>query len=309
MSEQREQNTQLEQLYRELFDTVLSSINGKIEKERIERIIAALADAFQKELYNELLIYSYTISKDNYIYGHITNNVILSVAFAKSLGLSREDILDVGLCAFGHDLGMVEYIELIKKPTQLTPEENSSIHDHPQKSAEMFKPYFSDRIINGILDMHECVNGQGYPKGKTGAEISFLAKVISICDIFEALTHPRNFRAEFNPYTAIKMVINKKEVMFEKKVVKKFVEFMSIYPVGTLVRVNTGETGMVVGSNPQYPTRSIVRILLNAQKEVKHDGKVIDLLNDPMLYISGPVEAKEEKEILSFLKPRGHIQV
>ena len=145
--------------------------------------------------------------------------------------------------------------------------------------------------------MHECVNGKGYPNGKNSAEISFLVKVVSICDIFEALTHARNFRSEFSPYTAIKMIIKKKDMMFEKKVVKKFVEFMSIYPVGSLVHINTGETGMVVASNPQYPTRSVVHILRDSKQGVNSSGKVINLLNDPMLYISGAVEVQEGKKV------------
>ena len=295
-------NDNLEQTYHGLVDLVRVSINEKIDKGRIEGAIATLVDVFQKELYNELLLYFYSNMKDNYICAHIANNVVLSVAFAASLGLSKQDMVDIGLCAFGHDFGMIEYLDLFQKPTQLTPQENRSIHRHPEKSAEIFKPYFPDRIISGILDMHECVNGQGYPKGKTGAEISFLAKVVSICDIYEALTHPRNFRTEFGPYTAIKMIIKKKDIVFEKKVVKKFVEFMSIYPVGSLVHINTGETGMVIGSNPQYPTRSIIRILLNAQKEKNPTGKVINLLNDSMVYISGPVDSKEEREVLAVMR-------
>ena len=80
---------------------------------------------------------------------------------------------------------------------------------------------------------------------------------------------------------------------------------MSIYPVGNLVYLNTGETGMVVASNPGYPTRSVIRILLNPKREVDHSGKTVDLARDQVLYINGPVEEKEEKEILGFLKPRG----
>jgi HD-GYP domain-containing protein (c-di-GMP phosphodiesterase class II) len=287
----------LEKLYQELTDTVRSSMDEKIDKERIERSVAAVMDAFEKDLYNDLLLYFYASSKDNYIYAHIANNVVLSIAFATSIGLSKQEIQDTALCALGHDFGMKNYLDFFQKSTTLTAQETQSIHDHPQKSAEIFRPYFSQRVLDGILDMHECVNGQGYPKGKTGAEISILAKIVSLCDVFEALTHPRAFRGEFSPYAALKMLIMKKDIIFEKKIIKKFVEFMSIYPVGSLVHINTGEIGIVIAANPQFPTRSILRVLMNAEKEAQQEGRVINLLNDHLVYINGPVDPKVEKEL------------
>jgi HD-GYP domain-containing protein (c-di-GMP phosphodiesterase class II) len=296
---------ELDDIYQVLMDTVRYSINTKIDKGKIDVILGRVADAFAKDPYNELLLHFYTVSNDNYIYGHIANNVVLAVGYATNLGLNRQDINDIAWCAFAHDFSMTEYQELFQKSSQLTPQELLSIQGHTQKSYDIFKPYLSENILNAILDIHECANGQGYPKGKTSSQISFLAKIVSICDIFEALTHPRSFRTEFSPYAAIKMIIKKKDVIFEKNVVKKFVEFMSIYPIGSFVHINTGEVAMVIASNPQFPTRSILRVLINAQKEVQSNGRVINLLNDPMLYISGVVSSKEEKEINNALSIRG----
>jgi len=300
-----EDKPHLDNIYRELLGLVRICVHDKIEFERISKIVDAIIGVFEKNTYSTLLLHIYTKSDHNYIYSHIANNVILSIAFAKSLGLSKEDIKEVGLCAYCHDFGMVPYLELVQKPEPLTSQEKQTIYYHPEKSVEIFKPYLSEKVAAGILDIHEYANGKGYPRGKTAADISFLAKVVSICDVFEALTHPRNFRGEFSPYEAMKMIIQKRDVIFDKRVVKKFVEFMSIYPVGNLVYLNTGETGMVVASNPGYPTRSVIRILLNPKREVDHSGKTVDLARDQVLYINGPVEEKEEKEILGFLKPRG----
>lgn len=304
-----EQDVLLEKLYRDLIDLVRICASGGINQDRIQRAVKAICEIFAKDPYNGLLLYFYNNSKENYIYGHIANNLILAVGFATSLKLSEQDIFDIGLCAFGHDFGMLEFFDLFQKNSQLSAQENQSIHHHPEKSAMLFKPHFPSRVIDAILDMHETIDGKGYPKGKTDGEISFLAKVVAICDIFEALTHVRSFRPEFSPYAAIKLIIKKKDIMFDRKLVKRFVEFMSIYPVGNLVYLNTGETGMVVGANPSSPTRAMVRVLLNPKREVVPAGRTIDLLKDPMIYISGSVDAKEEKEILHFLKPRGTLQV
>lgn len=304
-----EQAVILEKIYRDLIDLVRICANGGVDGDRISRAVKAISEVFLKDPYNGLLLYFYSNSKDNYIYGHIANNVILTIGFASSLKLSSQDVMDAGLCAFGHDFGMLEFKDLFQKPTQLSMQESQSIHHHPEKSAEFFKTHFSQRVVDGILDVHEAVNGKGYPKGKTDTEISILAKIVAICDIFEALTHPRNFRAEFSPYTAIKMIIKKKDVMFDRRLVKRFVEYMSIYPIGSLVYLNTGETAIVIASNSLSPTRSIVRVLLNPKKEVVASGRTIDLAKETMLYISGAIDVKEEREILHFLKPRGGLQV
>lgn len=287
----------MNELYKELDRTVRFSLEEKIDKDRIERMVLSVMNVFEGEPYNDLLLYAYNSSRDNYIYGHIANNVILSIAFATSLKYSKEDIHDIALCAFGHDFGMKDYLDYFQKNTALTPEEIQSIHEHPQKSAEVFKDIFPQRVIDGILDMHECVNGQGYPKGKAGVEISFLAKTVSLCDVFEALTHPRAFRGEFSPYEALKMLIKKKDIIFDKKMIKKFVEFTSIYPVGSLVHINTGEMGIVMAANPQSPTRSVLRVLMNAEKQAQQEGRIINLLNEHLVNISGIVEAKDEKEL------------
>lgn len=294
-------------IYKSLVSIVKASLHEKIDKDKLMPVLERMADMFDQELYNDLLLLFYSNSKENYLYSHIANNVVLAISFATSLGLPRQDVIDVGLCAFAHDFGMFEYLELFKKPGQLSAEETTRIRQHPQKSAQLFESIVSSRVIDGILDIHECVNGKGYPKGKAGTDISFLSRVVSICDIFEALTHARNFRSEFTPFAAMKMIIKKKDVMFEANVVKKFVEFMSIYPVGSIVKINTGETGLVVAAHAHAPTRSVVRVLLNDKSEIKFTGKVIDLATDPVVYISGIVDPKEEKEILQFLKPRGEV--
>lgn len=296
-------------LYTELHSTARFSLTTNIKKERIEQEIKKIVEAFREYPYNELLLLSYTSSKDDYLPVHITNDVILSVGFAVHLGLSSADALDVGVTAFCHDFGMAEYLGLFQKTVKFTDEENIMIQQHSKKSADIFKDIFPEKIIHAILDIHEQANGKGYPQGKTSIEISTIGKIVAICDAFEALTHPRKYRKAFTPYEAIKMIIKQKDIIFDPKILKKFVNYLSIYPIGSLVYLNTGETAVVVGANANKPTRSIVQILLNIKREVDHARKVINLLEDSMLYIRGCVESKEEAEILHFLKPRGENEI
>ncbi|MCA9409504.1 MAG: HD domain-containing protein, partial [Candidatus Omnitrophica bacterium] len=276
-----------EKLYIELFELTHQSLRLNINKDHIETVIRQIIDVFVENPYNELLLYSYSISKENYIIAHITNNVLLALGFGSSLNLSKNNLLELGIAAFCHDFGMADYTHLFQSGQPLSEKENKLVQRHPFRSAEIFESFFSERILTVILDVHEYVNGGGYPQGKKGDDISFFAKVISICDVFEALTHPRNFRKAYSPYEAMKMIIKKKDIIFDGAVIKKFLEYMSIYPIGSLVYLNTGETAMVIGSNRGFPTRSIVQVLLNAKREVNTSGKIVNLLQDKMIYING----------------------
>ncbi len=299
----------LAKLYVEFSDVTVDSLSKEINKERIEQLLGAVIEAFTRNLYNELLLFFYNISKDNYIVSHIVNNVILAVGFGISVGLSKEDLMDLGLCAFCHDFGMVEYTHFFQKGHQLTNEESRMVQGHILKSVKKFEGIFSEKVLNAVIDVHENISGQGYPNQKTGLEISFLAKMTAICDVFEALTHPRSFRRELTPYESIKLIIKQKNKVFDSRVVKRFVEFLSIYPVGGFVMLNTGETGMVIGSNRSAPTKPVVRILLNAKHESDDNTKVIDLMEENLVYVVNPLNSKAEKEILHFLKPRGEMNL
>lgn len=297
------------EMYKRLNNAVKTALGSDIDKKMIENEVKIIASVFINDPYNPLLLYSYSTSKDSYLAGHIANNIILAIGFGVSLNLSEENLINLGLCAFCHDFGMMEYMHLFQDNKKLADYENRLIQKHPLKSSEMFKGIFTDEIIHAIEDVHEHVDGNGYPKGKIGSEISFLAKIMSICDVYEALTHTRNVREKIIPYEAMKLIIKQKDKIFDDKVVKRFVDFMSIFPVGSLVALNTGEVGIVTASNYGYPTRCVVRIILTASQEVDRSNKIVNLLEDTMVYVSSSLPLNEEGEILRVLSPRGKIDL
>ncbi len=299
----------LKDLYRELYGTARFALSGAIHRDRMLGIIERVADVFEAKPYNELLLIAFTFSRKQYLAAHIANDVILTVAFALSLGYARRDVVDLGICAMTHDLGMVGFDDIVKKNMQLNAQEIEDIKRHPLIAAERVRPVFAEKIASVVTDIHERENGQGYPRGIPGAEIHVWAKIIAVCDTFEALTHPRVFRAPYTPYEAMKIIIKKKDVFFDDEIVKRFIDFMSIYPVGMLVYLNTGEIAMVTGSNIGSPTRPVVQVLVNEKREVEDLPRPIDLEAQKFVYITGVLEPEKEKEILYFLKPRGQVEL
>ncbi len=304
-----EDPAELQSIYRELYATSRLALEQAIHKDKIEALIGKVVGAFEATPYSGLLLLSYSFSRKSYLAAHITNDVILTVGFAKSLGFSKEDMKDLGICAFCHDLGMSNFESISQKGQQLTGQEIEDIKQHPLRSADLVRPIFSEKIASIIMDVHERENGQGYPRGIPGAEIHLWAKIISVCDSFEALTHPRVFRPLYSPYEAIKIIIKKKDILFSDEVVKRFVDFLSIYPVGSFVRLNGGEVGLVTGSNIGLPTRPIVRVIVRENHEIDETGKSMDLGNQDFLYVTGILESEKEKELLQLLKPRGEVEL
>ncbi|MBF0330297.1 MAG: HD domain-containing protein [Candidatus Omnitrophica bacterium] len=299
----------LQDLYRELHASVAFTLSGTVHREKIMAVVTKVADTFQARPYNELLLMTYSFSRKNYLTAHIANDVILTVAFASSLGYERPDIIQLGLCAFAHDLGMLGFESIAKKDQRLNDQEVDDIKRHPMIAAGIVRPVFSEKIATVVSDIHERENGQGYPRGIPGAQIHIWAKIISVCDTFEALTHPRVFRAPYSPYEAMKIIIKKKDLFFNDMVVRRFIDFMSIYPVGMLVYLNTGEMALVTGSNHGSPTRPVIQVLVNANREVEEIPPVINLAQQNFVYISGVVDPEKEKEVLYFLKPRGQVDI
>ena len=299
----------LKDLYYELYAAAKFAMGGVIHRDKIVLVVEKVAGVFAERSYNELLLISYTFSRRNYLAAHIANDVILTIGFAQSLGYERPDIIDLGICAFTHDLGMAGFDALARKDQQLTSQEIEDVKRHPLISAELIRPVFSEKIAAVVMDIHERQNGQGYPQGIPGSQIHVWAKIIAVCDTFEALTHPRVFRAPYSPYEAMKIIIKKKDIFFEDSIVKRFIDFISIYPVGMLVYLNTGEMAMVTGSNAGSPTRPVVQVLINERREVEDLPRGINLAEQNFVYITGVVEPEKEKEVHYFLKPRGQVDV
>jgi len=306
---QQVENKYQKELYCELLSVtslILKEVEKgqEIDKKFVDILIPKVIEEFRKNLYNDLSLFSYFASEEDYLTAHIVNGLILSIGFSSSLGLSDKDLADIGTCAFFHDIGMVFFEKFYSKVCKKE-EEFSEIKKHPVKSVEVVKGIIPEDLCTVIIDIHERENGQGYPEGKTGDQILPFAKIIALCDVYEALTHPRRFRDYYSPFEAMKILVKMKTTLFEQRLLKEFVEFMSIYPMGSIVYLNTGEIGVVVGSNKSMPTRPKVRVVLTTELRIQREQKIIDLSQTNLVYIRGPVDKQNEKDILYLLKPRG----
>lgn len=259
-----------------------SVINGNKEslKESFKTIYD-LTDYIIKEA--DINTNLYEISKyDDYTYIHCVDTGIMSIILGRALKMNENDLKELGTSAMLHDIGkIVVPSELINKKGPLTPEEFEEVKKHTVygyrilKSADMF----SDNILEGVLEHHERVDGKGYPIGMKGDQINKFAKIISLCDVFTAISANRSYRSRFSPNEAYEFILSNVNSMFDEQIVDNFRKNFYIYPVGVRVRLSNKLEGYVIDQNTSFPDRPIIRVN-NNYEGTKKNFYDIDLLSN-----------------------------
>ncbi|MEQ1793758.1 MAG: HD domain-containing phosphohydrolase, partial [Nitrospira sp.] len=178
---------------------------------------------------------------------------------------------------------------LVTKAGRLTAEERTLIEQHPELGYEAIKRTGAEYVwlAELVRQAHERTNGLGYPNRLKGRQISEMALIIGVSDVFDALISDRPYRRRLFPHEAIKELLVAERATFPREMIKALVEQLSVYPLGTTVRLTTGETGTVVGVNVRYPLRPVVKVDEADGGEIQ-ESRRIDLSLTPLV---GVIEA------------------
>lgn len=253
---------------------------------------------------NESFVYGLTNIKnyDEYTLNHSVNVCMLSIALGRRLGLTRGELVDLGMAAFFHDLGKLETpVEILNKPSRLSDAEREIIELHPCQGAEkliQLKEFkrLPLRAIHVALEHHFREDDTGYPCYFKKETPNLFSKIVKVVDYFDAITTKRIYRKKvFTRAEALSLMLEHSGTEFNPSILKVFVNMMGAYPIGTLVCLNTREVGIVFDTNPdtQYLLRPKVKLITNTQGN-KIDGEVVDLADkDP----------RTEKYLRTILKP------
>ena len=224
----------------------------------------------------------------DYLVKNAVNVAIVSVKIAEALRYEPAKLERVALAGLLHDLGMFLLSDsVLYKPGTLTEAERKQMREHPQHGARLFKdagdvyPW----IGTVILQEHERWDGSGYPSQLAGKQIDEVALIIGLADVFDALMSARPYRSGGSPHRAIRTLLVEGKTVFPHHLLKALIDQLSIYPLGTAVRLNTGETGIVFQLNRQYPLRPILQISQQALSGQSPLSKTVDLRADTSLHI------------------------
>ncbi|MBC3879775.1 HD-GYP domain-containing protein [Undibacterium sp. LX40W] len=186
---------------------------------------------------------------DDYTYMHSVAVCALMIALARQLKLSDNETREAGLAGLLHDIGkMAVPSDILNKPGKLTDEEFVSIKEHPGAGYEMLLEAkgVGQIALDVCLHHHEKMDGTGYPKGLKGDQISLYAKMGAVCDVYDAITSNRPYKAGWCPAESLKKMSEWARGHFDETVFQAFVRSIGIYPVGTLVKLQSGRLGVVV---------------------------------------------------------------
>ena len=280
-------------LVKEVLETVKSRghFDPRLAMKLIENIVDApplLEGLYQKALQVRDLT-------DVFVH-HSVNTAIFSLKMAPALNFKKEQLVHLGTAALLHEIGTTKVPEVILyKNSALTEEEFQILKKHPLYGyviiMEQGKEF--EWLAEIIYQEHEREKGQGYPRGLNSDEILEPAKVIGIVDVYDALINPRPQRKRFLPYTAVKMIIETQKRYFSPRIMKALLSQLSVFPLNCWVKLNNGMIGRVIETNPRQPLRPVVEIRYDNKGYRLKVGRVFNLSNSPLLYITNSLYEEE----------------
>lgn len=226
---------------------------------------------------------------DNYLFNHLLNVSALAIVTGQCLELTQKEIYFLGEAALLHDIGMtVVPQEIWNKPEPLTEAERFQIQKHPIHAADLLEKMadVEPDIRRAVYQHHEREDGSGYPKGLTGERICLFAKIIAITDCYDAMVNPRRYRSGKLPLHAMRELLQLSATQLNREIMKTFVSQMSLYPIGSVVRLNTRETGIVVTANERAPMRPTLKVMRDASGRILATPLYLDLRKAKKVFIT-----------------------
>ena len=205
---------------------------------------------------------------DNYTFTHMVNVSILTMGQARGLGIDGPLLREFGLAALMHDIGKVRTpLEVLNKPDKLTDEEFVIMKRHVVDGAEILRMTPDIPALAPVVafEHHLRIDGSGYPAGVTRSSLNIGTMLCSIADVYDAMRSQRHYQKAF-PTDRILAVLKRNDgTQFDQHLVRRFVQLIGIYPVGNLVRLNTGQVAVVMNVYAPDPYRPHVRVLIDRE--------------------------------------------
>jgi HD-GYP domain-containing protein (c-di-GMP phosphodiesterase class II) len=249
-----------------------------------------IADALGRN--DQLVVQALAGPSGSTLITNLVNVSILATKVGSGLGYYGQELERLALAGLVHDIGLFAVPpSVVTKSGRLTQEERTLIEQHPELGYQLIRKLGSewDWLAQIVRQAHERWNGRGYPNRLKGRDIHEMAQIIGAVDIFDALVTPRPYRRRFFPHEAVRELLVAERSAFPREIVKALVEQLSAYPLGTLVRLTTGEVGAVVGINVQFPLRPVVAVDMDRGA----DRREIDLSASPLVSIIETVESPD----------------
>lgn len=209
-------------------------------------------------------------SHDEYTFTHMVNVSILTMAQARSLGIEGRQLRTLGLAGLMHDIGKVKTpLEILTKPSALTPQEFEIMKRHPVEGAEVLRAATEMPRVAPIVafEHHLRLDGTGYPFGLQRPGLNLATQLVGIADVYDAMRSKRSYQQAFPIDRIIEVMRRNDGRQFDQNLVRRFIDLMGVYPPGSVVRLTTGEIAVVVQNDGPDPSQPTVKVLFDADEK------------------------------------------
>ena len=286
-------------------DGIFKTLNkgGQLDIDSVKIVVSELVETIITNP-DTMIWLSHLKDKDEYTAIHSVNVCILSLTFGRTINLSKAELNILGMGALLLDIGKSKIPDnILKKSDALTANEYLLVKAHAYLGYALLdeSKKVPKEALDIILNHHERLDGSGYPNCRRSKDISKLTRIVSIVDVFDAMTSDRCYKDSFQPQHALNEIYNMAPDKLDQELVEGFIKCIGIYPVGSIVEINTGHTAIVVKLNETNRLKPIIGLILNRKKEPYETIKMLNLSSDVWQKSSGT-----KVEIIKILKPEAH---
>lgn len=231
---------------------------------------------------------------DQYTFRHSVNTGLLFLTLARGQ-IADQKIEGATVGVLLHDVGKTKLpIEIITKQGKLTEDEFTQIKQHPVLGEKILREHggFTNEALDITRHHHERWDGSGYPDGLESDEISPESQLTAVADVYDALTTTRSYKEKLDFHTAINIIVQSSGKHFSERGVRRLFSSLGLYPVGTFVRLSTGEIGVVRRVNPKAVVRPEVAVIFDANFKRLEVPRMLDLAMMPNVSVEKPLKTK-----------------
>lgn len=257
-------------------DVRLGKIPSSEEAREVVRTMAQMTINEPHALFALSMLKDY----DQYTFTHSVNVSVIALAVGRACGVDETGLQTLGLGGLLHDIGKLKVErEIINKPGRLTEEEFAKIREHPRSGADIVAEMdgMTREVVDIVLGHHLRNNRRGYPADARERNISPLADMVAVADSYDAMTTLRSYQEPVTPRKAIGMLRNLAGEVLNPDYVEQFIAALGPYPVGTLLRLDSNEIGLVVWVDTQNPDDVQLKILFDAEGRNLDPPRLVDL--------------------------------